>query len=548
MLKQITIKNLALIASAEISFSNGFWAITGETGAGKSVFLSALKLLCGAKAVAGQIRNGEECAVLKGLFNIEKLSDAKEFLQEREIDFEDGELEIQREIFQNGKSKARINGVISSTRDLQELGEKLVQMHGQSEQTLLKDIKAQQKFIDAYCGNEELLQKCKDSFEKWNEVNKKIEECKKNAESIAQQKDFLQFQLKELASANLKPNEEEECENIVQSSASSEFKRKISIECLDLLISERGILERLGELVSRLQKFESKCSDAPKADAAITAEEVLKVLSQELKKASKPEHYSAEQIENANAKIALIQKLKRKYRTDLNGLIDLREKRKLELESLENSDSDIAELQKNSSKLRLEFEKNAAELSKKRISGAKKLDAEVEEILHILAMPTAIFSTRFTQVENLNASGAEQGEFWLAPNKGEGSKPLKQAASGGELSRVLLSFKCAVAERDKIPLLVFDEVDSGISGETAHKVGECLRELGKYHQVLTITHLHQVAAQASGQFCVKKIETKERTYTTVEPLSEKARISEIARMLGDENSPAVLAHARELMK
>jgi DNA repair protein RecN (Recombination protein N) len=163
-------------------------------------------------------------------------------------------------------------------------------------------------------------------------------------------------------------------------------------------------------------------------------------------------------------------------------------------------------------------------------------------------MPTAIFSTRFTQLENLNASGAEQGEFWLAPNKGEGSKPLKQAASGGELSRVLLSFKCAMAERDKIPLLVFDEVDSGISGETAHKVGECLRELGKYHQVLTITHLHQVAAQASDQFCVKKIETKERTYTTVEPLSEKARISEIARMLGDENSPAVLAHARELMK
>jgi len=548
MLKQINIKNLALIASAEISFSNGFWAITGETGAGKSVFLSALKLLCGAKASSEQIRNGEECAVLKGIFNIEKLSDAKEFLQEREIDFEDGELEIQREIFSNGKSKARINGVISNTRDLQELGEKLVQMHGQSEQTLLKDIRAQQKFIDAYCGNEELLQKCKDSFEKWNEVNKKIEECKKNAESIAQQKDFLQFQLKELASANLKPNEEEECENIVQSSASSEFKRKISNECLDLLISEGGILERLSELVYRLQKFEGKCNDAPKPDVAITAEEALRVLSQELKKTSKPEHYSPQQIEHANARIALIQKLKRKYHTDLNGLVDLREKRKQELESLENSDSDIAELQKNSSKLRLEFEKNAAELSKKRISGAKKLDAEVEDILHTLAMPTAIFSTRFTQVENLNASGAEQGEFWLAPNKGEGSKPLKQAASGGELSRVLLSFKCAMAERDKIPLLVFDEVDSGISGETAHKVGECLRELGKYHQVLTITHLHQVAAQASGQFCVKKIETKERTYTTVEPLSEKARISEIARMLGDENSPAVLAHARELMK
>jgi len=193
MLNKISIKNLALIANAEISFSGGFWAITGETGAGKSVFLSALKLLCGAKAVAGQIRNGEECAVLKGVFNIEKLSDAKEFLEEREIDFEDGELEIQREIYLNGKSKARINGIMASTKDLQELGEKLVQMHGQSEQTLLKDIKAQQKFIDAYCGNEELLQKCKDSYEKWNEVNKKIEECKKMRSPLHSKKIFCNF-------------------------------------------------------------------------------------------------------------------------------------------------------------------------------------------------------------------------------------------------------------------------------------------------------------------------------------------------------------------
>ena len=548
MLKSVSIKNLALIANAEISFSNGFWVITGETGAGKSVFLGALKLLCGAKAMAGQVRNGEERAILRGVFNIENLNEAKEFLKEREIDFEDYEIEIQREIFSNGKGKIRINGVLPSAGDLQELGEKLAQMHGQSEQTLLKDVKAQQKFIDAYCDNEELLQKCKETFEKYSEVNKKIEECKKNAESIAQQKDFLQFQLKELASANLKLNEEEECENIARNSASYEFKRKISNECLDLLISENGILDSLGELVSKLQKFESKCSDAPKAEAAIAAEENLKALSQELRKAGRQELYSAEQIENANARIALIQKLKRKYRMDLEGLIGLREKRKQELESLENSDFDLAELQKNASKLRLEFEKDAAALSKKRHLGAKKLDAEVEGILHTLAMPTAVFSTRFTNMENMSASGLEQGEFWLAPNKGEGSKPLRQAASGGELSRVLLSFKCAMAERDKVPLLVFDEVDSGISGETAHKIGECLQELGKYHQVLTITHLHQVAAQASGQFCVKKIEAGGRTYATVELLKEEARVSEIARMLGDEDSPAVLAHARELVE
>jgi len=547
MLKHISIKNLALIAGAEISFSNGFWAITGETGAGKSVFLSALKLLCGAKATASQVRKDCESAVLRGVFNIENSDDAKEFLQSREVDFEDFELEIQREIFENGKSKARINGVIINQNDLQELGEMLVQLHGQSEQILLKDVKAQQKLIDAYCGNEELLKKYKETFENFCAINKKIEECKQNAQAIAQQKEFLQFQLNELKNANLHAGEEEECERIVQESAGGEFRRKMANECLELLIGENGISGLMGELVSKLQKLESKCSDAPKSESAACVEDYFKGLISDLKKLGKEENHSPEQIEKANARIALIQKLKRKYKTDLNSLIELREKRKNELESLENSDSDIEELQKSVHKVRTELEKISTELSKKRISGAKKLDAEVENRLHALSMPTAVFSTRWAPAESLNANGAEQGEFWIAPNKGEGEKPLRQSASGGELSRVLLSFKSVMAERDKTPLLVFDEVDSGISGEAAHKIGECLQELGKYHQVLTITHLHQVAALANGQFCVKKIEDKNRTCAIVKQLNKEERISEIARMLGDEKSPTVFAHAKELL-
>jgi DNA repair protein RecN (Recombination protein N) len=547
MLKQISIKNLALISSSEISFSSGFWAITGETGAGKSVFLSALKLLCGAKATANQVRNGEERAVLIGIFKIENLADVQDFLKEREIDFADDELEIQREIFSNGKSKARINGVMASQGDLQELGEMLVQLHGQSEQTLLKDIKSQQKLLDAYCQNEKLLQNCREVFEKFSAINKKIEDCKQNAESIAQQKEFLQFQLSELKSANLRAGEEDECERIVQESAGGEFKRRMANECLELLIGETGISRLFGELVSKLQKLENKCSDAPKSETALNTEDYINSLVLELKKLGKGEQYSTEQIEKANARIALMQKLKRKYKTDLNSLIELREKRKQELESLENSDSDIEELQKEAAKVRRDLEKIVADISKKRLAGAKKLDAEVENGLRSLSMPTAVFSTRFAQSENLSANGAEQAEFWISPNKGEGCKPLRQSASGGELSRVLLSFKCVMAERDKVPLLVFDEVDSGISGEVAHKVGECLQELGKYHQVLTITHLHQVAAIANGQFCVEKIEDKNRTYTTVKPLGKEERVSEIARMLGDEKSPTVLAHAKELL-
>jgi DNA repair protein RecN (Recombination protein N) len=547
MLKYVSIKNLALISNAEVSFSKGFWAITGETGAGKSVFLNALKLLCGAKVTAGLVRKGEDSAILIGVFEIKDLTETQEFLKAREIDFEDGEIEIQREIFANGKSKARVNGVLASQSDLQELGEMLVQLHGQSEQILLRDVKAQQKLIDAYCGNEELLQRCKDTFDKWNSINKKIEECKQSAKSIAEQREFLEFQFNELKNAGLRISEEEECERIVQSSASGEFKRRMANECLELLIGETGISSLLSELVYKLQKLEGKCSDAPKSEDAASTEGYFNNLVLELKKLGKGEFYSAEQIEKANARVALMQKLKRKYKADINSLIELREKRKQELESLENSDSDIEELQKSAGKIKLELEKICAELSKKRHAGAKKLDAEVENRLHSLSMPTAVFSTRWVSVEYLSANGMEHGEFWIAPNKGEGEKPLKQSASGGELSRVLLSFKRAMASRDKIPLLVFDEVDSGISGEVANTVGECLRELGQYHQVLTITHLHQVAAIADGQLCVRKIEDKERTYTTIEPLGKEKRISEIARMLGDEKSPTVLAHAKELL-
>jgi DNA repair protein RecN (Recombination protein N) len=547
MLKHISIKNLALIANAEVSFSKGFWVITGETGAGKSVFLNALKLLCGAKTNANMVRKGESSTVLEVVFEIKALPDAQEFLKAREIDFEDGELEIQREIFANGKNKARINGVLASQSDLQELGEMLVQLHGQSEQILLRDAKAQQKLIDAYCGNEELLQKCKEAFDKWSSINKKIEECRQNVKSIEEQKEFLEFQFNELKNANLRINEEEECEHIVQSSAGGEFKRRMANECLELLIGEAGISNLLSELISKMQKLEGKCDGVPKSNAAAGTEDYFNSLVLELKKLGKEELYSAEQIEKANARIALIQKLKRKYKVDLNSLIELREKRKQELESLENSDSDIEELQKTAEKNQLELEKICAELSKKRRAGAKKLDAEVENRLHSLSMPTAVFSTRWILAECLSANGAEQAEFWITPNKGEGEKPLRQSASGGELSRILLSFKCAMASRDKIPLLVFDEVDSGISGEVANMVGECLHELGQYHQVLTITHLHQVAALADGQFRVQKIENKERTYTTIEPLGKKERISEIARMLGDEKSPTVLAHAKELL-
>ena len=246
--------------------------------------------------------------------------------------------------------------------------------------------------------------------------------------------------------------------------------------------------------------------------------------------------------------LAQIQRLKRKYRTDEAGLIDLYVRRKQELESLENLDADLTEIRKNIQKAEERLAVAANALSEKRKAGKQTLDAKVADVLHSLGMPKATFNTDITE-EAYSATGKDRVEFCMAPNLGEGQKPLRVAVSGGELSRVLLAFKSVMAEQDHVPVLVFDEVDSGISGEIGNNVGEALRNIGKYHQVLAITHLQQVACRAQSHLAVEKHENGEsRTISNVKLLSYNERIVEIARMLGDAKSPTSLAHAKELLE
>lgn len=546
MLKSLSINGFTLIAHAEVPFRKGFTAITGETGAGKSVLLKALRIVCGDKAQASMVRSGEEKTVVEAAFDISNEPQVKSILDELEIDSDD-ELIIRREVLESGKGRARVNGAIINQSDLQRLGEELIQMHGQSEQLLLRDTRTHAQMLDEYAGNNNLLAEYGKLWATWNEIQSKIVATEERAKNLAAQKDFLKFQYEELSKASLKEGEEEELEDKVSSASKSEAEHRYLDEIQGMLSGENGLLDQVQMLQAKLRSLAIKCP---------TYEEDLKSLEEvsdpyesickDLLRLTPSAAMNAAEIDRANARIAQIQKLKRKYRTDVAGLIALTEQRSEELSSLENLDADLEELGRQSTRTLNELQKIADQLTEARKNAAQRYDQAVSDILHTLGMPKAEFSTSI-EVQALSPNGADRIEFLLAPNPGEGRKSLQKAVSGGELSRVLLAIKSVMAELDKVPLLIFDEVDSGISGEVGNSIGEALRNLGKHHQILTITHLHQVASRAQNQLAVSKKEIDGRTFTSIVELDRDGRIQEISRMLGGD-SDTVHEHAKQLLE
>lgn len=546
MLKQLTINSFTLIAQAEVPFRNGFTAITGETGAGKSVLLKALRIVCGDKASPALVRSGEEKAVVEAIFDIQGDARIKSILEELEIDGDD-ELIIRREILESGKGRARVNGAVVTLPDLQKLGEELIQMHGQSEQLLLRDIRTHGQMLDDFAGNGDLRKEYTAGWNRWNQIKAEIEATEERAQNLAAQKDFLKFQFDELSKAALKEGEEEELEEKVNAASKTEVEHRYLNEIQNLLGNENGLLDQIQLLQSKMRTLSSKVPSYDETLAALDeVADPFESVCKDILRLNPSKVMSAADLDKANSRIALIQKLKRKYRTDVNGLIALTEQRKEELESLENLDADLEELERQASKALAELQTTANKISECRLLAAKKFESQVESLLREMGMPKATFKVAL-EPQPLSPTGADRIEFMLAPNPGEGEKSLQKAVSGGELSRVLLAIKSVMAELDRVPLLIFDEVDSGISGEIGNRIGDALRKLGEHHQVLTITHLHQVASRAQNQLAVSKKEIEGRTFTSVVPLEYEGRITEISRMLGGD-SETIRDHARQLLE
>lgn len=546
MLRSLSINGFTLIAQAEVPFRQGFTAITGETGAGKSVLLKSLRVVCGDKAQGSFVRTGADKAVVEATFDIAGEEDVKKVLKELELDDGSDELIIRREVLENGKGRARVNGSVVNLGDLQKLGEELIQMHGQSEQLLLRDTRTHAKMLDDFAGNVSLLEEYSDHWSAWNSIKAKIAETEERAKNLAAQKDFLKFQFEELSKANLKEGEEEILEEKVNSASKVEAERRYLDEVQGILGGENGLLDQVQLLQAKMRTLASKVPDYDEdLNALVEVADPFESICKDLMRLSPSAAVSAADIDRANARIAQIQKLKRKYRTDVVGLMELTEQRRSELDSLENLDADLEELERQSSKEMAELNRIAGLLTEARKTAAARYDCAVSDILHCLGMPKAEFKTSI-EPQALSPIGADRIEFLLAPNPGEGFKSLQKAVSGGELSRLLLAIKSVMAELDKVPLLIFDEVDSGISGEVGNSIGDALRKLGKHHQILTITHLHQVASRAQNQLAVSKKEIDGRTFTSVVELDREGRITEISRMLGGD-SGTVREHAKQLL-
>ena len=357
----------------------------------------------------------------------------------------------------------------------------------------------------------------------------------------------MKFQFDELSKANLKVGEEEELEEKVSKGNKGEIEQNYLGEIQNLIGADNGILDQAQNLISKLRSLSQKVPRyGEELEALNEVADPFTAICKDLMRLTPEKGLSEAELDRANSRIAEIQKLKRKYRTDVTGLLELVEKRKEELGCIENLDSDLTELNRQLGKCETNLYKAAGELSSSRKSAAIKFDNAVESNLRELGMPKAVFKTQI-QEQEMSPTGMDRVEFLLAPNPGEGEKSLQKAVSGGELSRVLLAIKTVMAELDKIPLLIFDEVDSGISGEVGNRIGDALKNLGKHHQVLTITHLHQVASRADNQLAVSKKEIDGRTITNVQELDYDGRIDELVRMLG-EDSDAVREHARQLLE
>jgi DNA repair protein RecN (Recombination protein N) len=561
MLKSLRIRNLVLIESLDLGFEPGFTALTGETGAGKSILLGALQLILGGKARADLVRQDADKLRVEAVFDTPPGREFSAVLQRLEIDGDSessGELIIEREVTAQGKSRCRVNGHVVTLAALEEIGSHLADLHGQHAQQGLLRSATHLAYLDAFAGLDTLADGYHRRYLSWREAEGKLREAEAEARRVKEQLEFIQFQVRELEKAGLSLGEEESIEAELKLQSGHEKVAQGLAATLSLLEGEQGdVLGRLAKLHKELQSLARYLDPNPFAaqlESVESARQGLSDLRAGLRNYRLPDSADPGKLDALNAKLALIQRLKAKYGVDLTGLIALRERRKRELALVENAEMATAGLKESRDAALAAARQVAAELTEKRRDAARAFEQAVHAHLRGLSMESARFEARITAEApladggtGLQARGAESLEFFLAPNAGEAMKPMTAIASGGEISRVMLALKAALAEGDTRPLLVFDELDTGIGGVTAHKVGQLLKELAKHHQLLVITHLHQVAAQADHQQQVRKTLEGGRTITQVVALSQKERVAELARMLGDEGSKAALKHAKELL-
>ena len=551
MLNHLYIKNFTLIDELDIELYQGFSVITGETGAGKSIILGALGLLLGQRADSKAIKQGAEKCVIEAHFDLSRYG-MTDFFEENEIEYDAADCIVRRELTASGKSRAFINDTPVQLSLLKELGEQLVDIHSQHQNLLLNKQDFQLNVVDIIAGDEKELQLYQQAYTQYHATEKELSALKESIEQNRQNADFLQFQFEELTQANLAEGEQEELEQKSETMSHSEEIKSALYEADNALSAEQtGVVESLRTALSAMRQIEKVLPDASELVERLDSSYIeLKDIAQEI--SSQMEHidFDPAELDAINNRLDKLYDLEKKYHVEtVEELIAKRDELKIQLGRIENSDEALAELQQKLATQLTQAQKAAEALTKLRTKAAKQIEKEMQGRLMPLGMPNVKFSIEMTQ-EPLNVSGQDKVAFLFSANTSTPLQPISQVASGGEIARVMLSLKAMISGAVKLPTIIFDEIDTGVSGKTAEKMAEIMQEMGHHErQVISITHLPQIAALGSAHYKVEKEETAKGTISRMRKLSDDERVLEIAQMLSGSNvSEAAISNAKQLLK
>lgn len=556
MLKSLTVWNFALLEHVQVEFQPGLNILTGETGAGKSILIDSLGAVLGARMSADMVRSGCDWLRVEAVFSLEDESlGLHELLTQQAIDDADKELIITRQLTRAGRSTALVNGCHVTLAVLRQIGAYLVDIHGQNENLALLKEENQFHLLDGYDPDvSEALAAYECVYREWREKKKAYAEKQQASREYAQRLDMLHWQDKEISEANLKLGEDEQLEADIRKLSHAEKIVGSVEESYQLLEggggNGLGVLPALSQVKKDLEeigRFDDALANAQKMveEAYISLQEA----SYELRDYGESVEFSPERLDQLQSRMDVIYRLCKKYGATLEDVLAHQAKVEQELSEIENYDEDIAALEKEIAALEEKLGQKADALTKLRTAAAQDLSAAIEEQLFALGMPKARFHIRVEHAEDYGANGRDDVAMFFSANPGEAEKPLQKVASGGELSRIALAIKTVASSRDSsVPSMVFDEIDTGIGGRTAQMVAERIALVAQYKQVLCITHLPQIACMADAHLYISKRTVEGTTATQIRPLSERERISEIARMAsGADMTTASLDNAREMV-
>ena len=552
MLRHLTISNIALIDKLSLDFEEGFSALTGETGAGKSILIEAVGLALGERAYRESIRTGAQKGSVEALFTVQEGTPAAEYLLEHEL-YDGEEVVLYRELYMSGKSVCRINGTLVSAAELKTVGDLLVDMHGQhAHQSLLND-KTHLGLLDAFAESDRdgLLTRMQQERRQALDARSAREKLQSSLKERARRLDVIAYELKEIDSAQLQPGEEEQLETRkkqLQNFAAIEENLQAAY---DALYEEQGALNQISEAkrcLSALGEYgeEYQAAAQQTEEAYYSLEDVAYSLRDALNGLS----FNPNALDEIESRLYQIEQLKRKYGANIEEILEYGETLRAEQAELLGGEDRLTELEQAEQAAISAFSADARLLSERRKAGANRLKQAIEANLKDMGMPFASFSAGFSPLspEDLSENGVDEMSFLFSANKGEPEKPLVRVASGGEISRVMLAFKVALSHADAIDTLIFDEIDTGISGLIANSVAKKMQELSRAHQLLCVTHLAQIAARADRQYYIYKETLGESTRSAVKPLSEEERPAELARIMGSVNDPLAIQDARNLLR